>query len=59
MPPMYVQAQSLLTDRLIKIEENDPFDTGDEVLHEKSEAVECNLLEDVGVDVELDAIFGL
>lgn len=50
---------AVIIEELIKIEENDPFDTGDEVLHEKSEAVECNLLEDVGVDVELDAIFGL
>lgn len=63
LPEVYVKAQSLLTDKLIRIEANDPYDTGDEVRHGKvSEIIEnFNLSESEMEELEtqLDALFSI
>lgn len=63
LPMMYLKAQTLLTDTLIKVVEGDPYDTGEEVLQSKAEEVDEKLIlseeEQNQIDTELDAIFGL
>lgn len=63
LPTLYIKAQTLLTDKLIKIEPHDPYDTGDEVRQGKYKEVEDKFLlseaEQDELNAQLDALFSI
>lgn len=63
LPKLYVKAQSLLTDKLVKIKPHDPDDTGAEVRQGKIKEVEENFFlseaDKAELDIELDALFSI